>query len=426
MVHTAPCLFGKSAFSGRETVIDPLREPSDTASGGGMSLGAPGLRSCATHSEERKNMQFIDLGAQRERISDKLNAAIQAVVADGRYILGPQVAEFEKSLAQYVGVKHVIACANGTDALMLPLMAHNIGPGDAVFCPSFTFAATAEVVALRQAEPVFVDIDPDTYNIDVRSLEAAIEMVVSEGRLKPRAIIPVDLFGLPADHNAIRKIAEKYNLVIIEDAAQGIGGKLGNEMCGSFGHVASTSFYPAKPLGCYGDGGAMFTNDDELAETLRSLAFHGKGESQYDNVRIGVNSRLDTIQAAILIEKLAILEDEMEKRQVVARRYNDGLRSVVKVPEISSGSRSAWAQYAIETDRRDELKAHLGKEGIPSVIYYVKPLHQQAAYSHYQSSPLGMKVSEEVPARILCLPMHPYLSTEDQDRIIKTIVDFLS
>ncbi|MBI1622019.1 DegT/DnrJ/EryC1/StrS family aminotransferase [Aquamicrobium zhengzhouense] len=370
-------------------------------------------------------MQFIDLGAQRERISDKLNAAIEAVVADGRYILGPQVAEFEKKLAEYVGVKHVIGCANGTDALMLPLMAHNIGPGDAVFCPSFTFAATAEVIALRQAEPVFIEIDPDTYNIDVKSLEAAIEMVVSEGRLTPRAIIPVDLFGLPADYTAIRAVAEKYNLVVIEDAAQSIGGKLGNAMCGSFGHIGSTSFYPAKPLGCYGDGGAMFTDDDEIAETLRSLAFHGKGETQYDNIRVGVNSRLDTIQAAILIEKLAILEDEMEKRQVVARRYNDGLRSVAKVPEVAAGSRSAWAQYAIETDRRDELKAHLAQQGIPSVIYYVKPLHQQVAYNRYQTAPGGLKISEELPSRILCLPMHPYLSTEDQDRIIKTINDFL-
>ena len=369
-------------------------------------------------------MQFIDLGAQRERISDRLKAAIEGVVADGRYILGPQVADFERQLGSYVGVKHAVACANGTDALLLPLMAHGIGPGDAVFCPSFTFAATAEVVALRGAEPVFVEIDPDTYNIDPASLEAAIDMVVAEGRLKPRGVIPVDLFGLSADYPAIMALAERHGLVVIEDAAQAIGGKLGNGMCGSFGHVGSTSFYPAKPLGCYGDGGAMFTNDDQLAETLRSMAFHGKGQSQYDNIHVGLNSRLDTLQAAILIEKLAILEDEMEKRQVVARRYDEGLRAVVKVPRVAAGSRSAWAQYAIETERRDELKAHLQAAGIPSVIYYVKPLHQQIAYDRYQTAPGGLKLSEDLPSRILCLPMHPYLSEDDQDRIVETIVGF--
>lgn len=370
-------------------------------------------------------MQFIDLGAQRERIGDRLKAAIDAVVGDGRYILGPQVAEFEQALARYVGVRHAVGCANGTDALLLPLMAHGIGPGDAVFCPSFTFAATAEVVALRQAEPVFVEIDPDTYNIDPASLEAAIDMVIAEGRLTPRAIIPVDLFGLAADYQAILAIAERHGLAVIEDAAQSVGGKRGNGMCGAFGHVGATSFYPAKPLGCYGDGGAIFTNDDDMAETLRSLAFHGKGETQYDNVRVGLNSRLDTLQAAILIEKLAILEDEMEKRQVVARRYNEGLRGIVKVPEIPADSRSAWAQYAIETPRRDALKAHLQQAGIPSVIYYVKPLHQQPAYSMYPTAPGGLAVSEELPSRILCLPMHPYLSAGDQDRVIDTIADFI-
>lgn len=370
-------------------------------------------------------MQFIDLGAQRERIRDRLQAAVDGVINEGRYILGPQVAEFEQQLASYVGVKHAVACANGTDALLLPLMAYGVGPGDAVFCPSFTFAATAEVVALRQAEPVFVEIDPDTYNIDPASLEAAIQMVLKEGRLTPRAIIPVDLFGLPANYAGIAAIAARYNLPVIEDAAQSIGGKAGNAMCGSFGDVGATSFYPAKPLGCYGDGGAMFTNSDEMADTLRSLAFHGKGDGQYDNIRVGLNSRLDTLQAAILIEKLAILEDEMEKRQVVAQRYNDGLRGAVKVPDVTAGSRSAWAQYAIETPRRDELKADLQAAGIPSVIYYVKPLHQQVAYAHYQTAPGGLAVSEELPSRILCLPMHPYLSEEDQDRIVSTIVKFI-
>ena len=353
-------------------------------------------------------MQFIDLGAQRERIADKLKVAIDTVVSDGRYILGPQVTEFEQKLAAYVGVKHVIACANGTDALLLPLLASGIGPGDAVFVPSFTFAATAEVVALAHAEPVFVDIDPDTYNIDIASLEAAIDMVKTEGRLKPKAIIPVDLFGLAADYEAIDKIAKREKLLVIEDAAQSIGGRTGKTMCGAFAHVGSTSFYPAKPLGCYGDGGAMFTNDDALMEKLRSYAFHGKGATQYDNIHVGLNSRLDTIQAAILIEKLAILEDEMIARQQVYKRYNEGLKGVAKVPEIPAGSRSAWAQYAIEVKNRDGLKAHLQSRGIPSVIYYVKPLHQQVAYeklSTHASRPAGLGIV----ARADPLPAHASL-----------------
>lgn len=369
-------------------------------------------------------MQFIDLGAQRERIADKISAAIDTVVRSGAYILGPQVAEFEKKLAEYVGVKHAIACANGTDALLLPLLASGIGPGDAVFVPSFTFAATAEVVALAHAEPVFVDIDPETYNIDIASLEAAIAMVKKEGRLKPKAIIPVDLFGLAADYDAIDAIAKRENLLVIEDAAQSIGGKRDGAMCGAFGHVAGTSFYPAKPLGCYGDGGAMFTNDDALMEKLRSFAFHGKGETQYDNIHVGLNSRLDTIQAAILIEKLAILEDEMIARQKVAQRYADGLKGVVKTASTPAGSRSAWAQYAIEAKDRDGLKAHLQARKIPSVIYYVKPLHAQVAYRDYPRTPTGLAVSESLPQRILCLPMHPYLSEADQDLIIAAIREY--
>lgn len=370
-------------------------------------------------------MQFIDLGAQRARIRDRLRAAIDQVVDDGRYILGPQVGEFEKKLADYVGVAHVVACANGTDALLLPLMAAGIGRGDAVFVPSFTFAATAEVVALAHAEPVFVEIDPDTYNMDPASLEAAIAMVKAEGRLRPKAIIPVDLFGLAADYDAILPIAAREGLLVVEDAAQAVGGSAEGKMCGAFGHVGATSFYPAKPLGCYGDGGAMFTNDGALAEKLRSLAFHGKGQTQYDNIHVGLNSRLDTLQAAILIEKLAILEDEMQARQVVAERYRDGLGDVVKVATMPGGRRSAWAQYAIETRDRDGLKAHLQEKAIPSVIYYVKPLHQQVAYSRYPTVPGGLAISEELPARILCLPMHPYLGEADQDRIIDTIRNYM-
>lgn len=369
-------------------------------------------------------MQFIDLAAQRERLSDRIDAAISRVVRSGRYILGPEVAAFEEQLAAYVGVKHVVACANGTDALLMPLMAAGIGPGDAVFVPSFTFAATAEVVALAKAEPVFVDVDPDSYNMVPEALEAAIAMVKADGRLTPRAIIPVDLFGLAADYARIDAIAAREGLMVIEDAAQSIGGTLDGRKCGAFGTVGSTSFYPAKPLGCYGDGGAMFTNDDAMADTLRSLAFHGKGESQYDNVRVGLNSRLDTIQAAILIEKLSILEDEMEARQVVARRYVDALGGILKVPARDNSRRSAWAQFAIETRQRDALKAHLGAKGIPTVIYYVKPLHSQVAYESYPRAPGGLPVSEALPDRILCLPMHPYLSTSDQDRIVDEIAAF--
>ncbi len=371
-------------------------------------------------------MQFIDLGAQRARINHRLKAAVDRVIDSGAYILGPEVREFEKQLADYVGMRNVVACANGTDALLLPLLASGIGPGDAVFCPSFTFAATAEVVALAKAEPVFVDIDPDSYNMDPASLEAAIAMVRAEGRLTPRAIIPVDLFGLAADYPAIDAIARREELMVIEDAAQAIGGSLDNRMCGAFGHVASTSFYPAKPLGCYGDGGAMFTDDDSFAETLRSYAFHGKGATQYDNVHVGLNSRLDTIQAAILIEKLAILEDEMAERQVVARRYAEGLAGIVKTPVVPENRRSAFAQYAIETPHRDGLKAHLQAAGIPTVIYYVKPLHLQVAYEAFPRVPTGLPVSEGLPSRILCLPMHPYLTADDQDRICGTIAEFIT
>ncbi len=366
-------------------------------------------------------MQFIDLGAQRERLKDRLQAAVDDVIAGGKYILGPQVAEFEKKLADYIGVEHVVACANGTDALLMPLMAFGVGRGDAVFVPSFTFAATAEVVALAGAEPVFVDVDPDTYNIDVAQLEAAIGEVRKEGRLTPKAIIPVDLFGLSADYAALAKLADREGLRIVEDAAQAIGGERENVRCGAFGDVAATSFYPAKPLGCYGDGGAMLTNDAGLAETLRSIAFHGKGDSQYDNVRIGLNSRLDTIQAAILLEKLSILSDEMDERQDVAHRYNEGLGDVVKAARIPRGYRSAWAQYAIETEHRDAVRVALKENGIPSVVYYEKSLHLQKAYEHYPRASAGLPVSETLPHRILCLPMHPYLSAADQDRIIEVI-----
>ncbi|WP_019218970.1 DegT/DnrJ/EryC1/StrS family aminotransferase [Bartonella florencae] len=369
-------------------------------------------------------MQFIDLGAQRARIEDKINSAIAHVVASGQYILGPKVTEFEERLAEYLGVKHVVACANGTDALKMPLMAKNIGLGDAVFCPSFTFSATAEVVALVGAEPVFVDVLPDTFNIDVEKLCEAIEMIKQEGRLKPKAIIAVDLFGLPADYAKIAHVAAKENLFVIEDAAQSMGGRSGNTMCGAFGDVAATSFYPAKPLGCYGDGGAMMTNDDHLAELLRSILFHGKGETQYDNVRIGMNSRLDTIQAAILLEKLVIFEEEMEKRVKIAQYYSNHLRDVVAVPEVGENVRCAYAQYTLKVKDRDKLKDYLQKNSIPTMIYYKTPLHQQPAYEHFPYVKGSLSVSRSLGDHVLSLPMHPYLTQNEQDMIIEKIRDF--
>ncbi|RCL01434.1 MAG: aminotransferase [Candidatus Tokpelaia sp. JSC085] len=369
-------------------------------------------------------MQFIDLGAQRARIENRINVAVAKVIAEGRYVLGPEVAEFERQIANYVGVKHAIACANGTDALLIPLLATGIGQGHAVFCPCFTFAATAEVVALLGAEPVFVDVLPDSYNMDPKQLRQAVAMIRKEGRLEPKVVIPVDLFGLPADYHAIAAIAAEENLFVIEDAAQSIGGTYDNIMCGAFGHVAATSFYPAKPLGCYGDGGAMFTNDDELATVLRSVLFHGKGASQYDNVRIGMNSRLDTIQAAILIEKLAILENEMQRRSLIGVRYTEGLSDIVKVQHISYRCRSAYAQYTIRAEDRDALKMYLQESGVPSVIYYVKPLHLQTAYCRFPRTAAVLPVAEQLAEMVLSLPMHPYLSHEDQDKIIRTIHSF--
>ncbi|USP03492.1 DegT/DnrJ/EryC1/StrS family aminotransferase [Bartonella taylorii] len=369
-------------------------------------------------------MQFIDLAAQRLRIEDKINTAIAHVVSSGQYILGPKVTEFEERLADYLGVKHVVACANGTDALKMPLMAKNIGPSDAVFCPSFTFSATAEVVALVGAEPVFVDVLPNTFNIDVDKLSEAIEMVKKRGRLKPKAIIAVDLFGLPADYMKIAKVAAKENLFIIEDAAQSMGGRSGNIMCGAFGDVAATSFYPAKPLGCYGDGGAMMTNDDNLAALLRSILFHGKGETQYDNVRIGMNSRLDTIQAAILLEKFVIFEEEIEKRVAIAQYYSNNLRDIVTVPEVREGERCAYAQYTIKVENRDKLKDYLQKNSIPTMVYYKTPLHQQLAYKHFPYVKDSLSVSESLGNCVLSLPMHPYLTQTDQDMVIQRIRDF--
>jgi dTDP-4-amino-4,6-dideoxygalactose transaminase len=351
--------------------------------------------------------------------------------------MGPEVRQFEAELAAFGQAPLSLSCANGTDAIALPLMAWGVGRGDAVFCPSFTFTATPEVVPWVEATPVFVDVLPDTFNIDPAALEAAIEGVKADGKLKPAVVIAVDLFGQPADYPALRAVCDRHGLKLISDSAQGFGCTLNGKHPIHWADVATTSFFPAKPLGCYGDGGAVVLKDQALWDLMDSFRVHGKAvaqdlngrvfehESKYLNARIGMNSRLDSIQAAILIEKLAILEEEMIARQKVAERYAKGLAGVVRTARLPAGNRSAWAQYAIETPVRDGLKAHLQGEGIPSVIYYVKPLHLQDAYKHFPRTPGGLAVSEALPERILCLPMHPYLSEADQDRIIETIAGYV-
>lgn len=383
------------------------------------------------------SIAFIDLQAQRARIKDKMNAAINAVVESGAYIMGPQVGEFEKQLSAFSGAKRTLSCANGTDALALPLMAWGIGPGDAVFCPSFTFAATAEVIPWFGASPVFIDILPDTYNMSPAHLDAAIEQVKREGKLKPKVVIAVDLFGQPADYPAIAAIARKHDLKLIADSAQGFGCTLNGKHPIEWADVVTTSFFPAKPLGCYGDGGAVQTNDDDFWELLDSLRVHGKAskvdiaqrsfehDPKYLNLRVGMNSRLDTIQAAVLLEKLTIFADEIEKRNVIAKRYNQGLASnSVSVPQVIDGGVSVWAQYTIEVPDRAGLAAHLKNAGVPTAVYYPIPIHKQAVYSRYPLGPGGLPVSEAKAEKVISLPMHPYLDTATQDRIIDAVREF--
>ncbi|PHS21621.1 MAG: aminotransferase DegT [Robiginitomaculum sp.] len=368
---------------------------------------------------------FIDLQAQRARIEDKINAAITKVLDEGRFIMGPQVGLFEEQAAAFGKAKHALGCGNGTDALALPLLAWQIGPGDAVFCPSFTFAATGEIVPWYGAIPVFVDILPDTYNIDPVKLEASIEKIKAEGKLTPKVIIAVDLFGQPADYPALKRIAKKYDMKLVADSAQGFGCTLHGNHPLHWADVTTTSFFPAKPLGCYGDGGAVLTNCDETAEIIRSLRVHGKGGDKYDNVRIGMNSRLDTLQAAILIEKLAIFADEIERRNKVASRYCEALKDVVSaVPAMIDGGISTWAQFTIEHEDREGLAAHLKAHGVPSAIYYPKPMHMQTAYKDFPIGAGGLEVSEDKATRVISLPMHPYLDEGTQDVIIQAVRGF--
>ena len=365
---------------------------------------------------------FIDLQAQRKRLGEPLARAITAAVEGGQWILGPQVATLEKQLAAFAGVKHAVACANGTDALLLVLRAWDIGPGDAVFVPSFTFAATGEVVALAGASPVFVDVLAGTYNMDPASLEAAIALVKRDGKLWPKAVIPVDLFGQHADYRKLGPIARREGLSMLCDTAQGFGGMLDNVRTGAIGDAASTSFFPAKPLGCYGDGGACFTNDDGLAEILLSLRMHGQGTDRYEHARIGLNSRLDTIQAAVLIEKLKIFSDEIEARERVARRYNSGLghSNRIVIPRVIEGAQSVWAQYTLQVQDRAKLQSDLKDAGVPTGVYYPIPLGRQRAYAHYPSAPTP--VSDALSKTVVSLPMHPYLDEASQDRVIAAVL----
>jgi dTDP-4-amino-4,6-dideoxygalactose transaminase len=362
---------------------------------------------------------FIDVAAQRRRLGGAIDAAVTRVLGHCQFILGAEVRTFEAELAAFCGARHAVTCASGTDALVLALRAMGIGPGDAVICPAFTFCATAEVAALVGATPVFVDVDAATFNIDANRIAGAIAAAKSAG-LTPKTVIPVDLFGLAADHTAIAAAAKTEGLFILDDAAQAFGATFNNRRLGTFGHATATSFFPAKPLGCYGDGGAVMTDDDAMADVLRSLRMHGQGADRYDNIRIGLASRLDTIQAAILIEKLKIFPDEIEARNRIARHYSEALSDIVIVPKVPPGSTSVWAQYTIRVagGRRDRLAAALKAEGIPTAIYYPIPLHRQQAYKQYPVGEGGVAVSDRLAAEVISLPMHAYLDASTQDRII--------
>ena len=363
-------------------------------------------------------LPFIDLGAQRRRLGSTIDEAVARVLNHGQYIMGPEVRGLEKDLSSFCGAGEVISCGSGTDALMLTLMALNVRPGDAVLCPSFTFAATAEVVALVGATPVFVDVHADTFNIDVASLDAGLITARKQG-LNPVGVIPVDLFGQPADYDAIEPWCKRHKLWLLSDAAQSFGASYRGRKVGTIGIATATSFFPAKPLGCYGDGGAIFTDDGDLANTIRSLRIHGQGSDKYDNIRIGMNGRMDTIQAAILIEKLKIFSDELAKRDDIARRYHAALNDVAVVPVIGAGLSSAWAQYTIKVPakQRDLLAADLRQQGIPTAIYYPKPLHRQTAYRHFPVAGNGLPASDVIAQEVISLPMHPYLDVAVQDRI---------
>ena len=369
-------------------------------------------------------MQFIDLKKQYSLLKEQIDANIHAVLDSGMYIMGPEIAQLEKKLADYVGVKHCVVCSSGTDALLMPLMAWGIGPGDAAFTTPFTFIASAEVIKLVGATPVFADIDEKTYNLDPIELEKAIVKCINEGKLTPKAIIPVDLFGLPADYEAIEKIAKKYNLLVLEDAAQGFGGLRNGQKAGYWGDAAATSFFPAKPLGCYGDGGAIFTNSDEMKELLHSIRVHGQGDDRYNNIRVGINGRLDAIQAAVLLAKITVFDEELISRNKAAAKYTEVLGKAVVTPFIPDGYTSCWAQYSIlanNSEHRTELQAKLKEKSVPTAVYYPKPLHLQDAFVDLNYKVGDFPVAERISHRIFSLPMHPYLNNEDIEMIGQVI-----
>jgi dTDP-4-amino-4,6-dideoxygalactose transaminase len=371
---------------------------------------------------------FIDLAAQRRRLGKSVDDAVSRVLAHCQFINGPEVTQLEAALAAFGGAKHVVTCSSGTDALLMVLMAKGVGRGDAVICPSFTFCATGEAVALTGATPVFVDVDAATFNIDANSIRRGIATARKLG-LVPRAIIAVDLFGQSADHDAIGAVADAEGLFVLDDAAQAFGASYKGRRLGRFGLATATSFFPAKPLGCFGDGGAILTDDAELAETLRSIRVHGQGSDKYDNVRLGLTARLDTMQAAILLEKLKIFEDEIAARNVVAVRYAQGLGNVVTVPHVASGSTSVWAQYTIRLPQgcdRDGFAATLKAQGIPTAIYYPKSMHQQTAYRDFPVADGGLPASERLSCDVISLPMHAYLDEPTQERVIKAVRGALS
>ena len=376
-------------------------------------------------------MEFRDLKKQYRVLQEDMDRAILDAVASGAYIMGPQVKELERQLADYVGVKHCLTCANGTDALTLALKAWGIGPGDAVFVPDFTFFSSAEVVPLEDATPVFVDVCEETFNIDAADLERAVKEVLAEGHLRPRVVVAVDLFGLPADYQAIRAVADRYGLLVLEDGAQGFGGTIGGKRACSFGDIATTSFFPAKPLGCYGDGGAVFTDNDDWAALIGSYRVHGQGTFKYDNVRIGLNSRLDTVQAAVLQVKLKAFADyELDAVNQAAAWYDERLQGLA-TPVIPAGYRSSWAQYTLRLAspaQRDAVQAALKAEGIPSMVYYPKPLHLQAAFAQTPDQVGGdaCPVATSLCERVLSLPMHPYLTREEIEKICTVIREALS
>ncbi len=373
-------------------------------------------------------MQFIDLAAQYQRIAPKVQERINGVLDNGRYIMGPDVLELEQRLADYVGKKYCVSCSNGTDGLILPLLAMGVGEGDAVFVPDFTFFASAEAACAVGATPVFVDILPDTYNMDPAHLEKMVEKVKAEGKLTPKVVIPVDLFGQPADYDAIEKIAKAYDMKVLEDGAQGFGGTIGERKACSFGDVSSTSFFPAKPLGCYGDGGAMFTDSEELRDLLVSLRVHGSNPAdKYDNIRIGRNCRLDTMQAAVLHCKLDVFDDEVEKRHWVAEQYNKRLAGHVVTPALAEGFTSSYAQYTIRLDneeQRTRVMAAMKEAGVPTMIYYPRPMHGQTAFKG-MADPADYPVSEAACKQVMALPMHPYLTEEEIDLVCTNLLNAL-